>query len=49
VSGIVYARPTRERVIGFLSMLRDTGTVAHIRDTRGDDVNAACGQLRRHD
>ena len=46
LSGAVYARPSRERMIGFLNALRDAGTVAHFRDTRGDDVNAACGQLR---
>jgi len=47
ISGRVYQRPDRERVISFLSILRDAGTVAHVRDTRGDDVNAACGQLRQ--
>ncbi len=46
ISGTIYRRPSRERVISFLSLLRDAGTVAHVRDTRGDDVNAACGQLR---
>jgi 23S rRNA (adenine2503-C2)-methyltransferase len=46
VSGAVYARPSRERMVSFLSALRDAGAVAHFRDTRGDDVNAACGQLR---
>jgi 23S rRNA (adenine2503-C2)-methyltransferase len=47
VSGAVYERPTRKRVEGFLQMLRDGGAVAHVRETRGDDVSAACGQLRR--
>jgi 23S rRNA (adenine2503-C2)-methyltransferase len=46
VSGVVYARPSRERMVSFLSALRDRGAVAHFRDTRGDDVSAACGQLR---
>ena len=46
ISGTIYRRPARERVISFLAILREAGTVAHIRDTRGDDVNAACGQLR---
>ena len=45
LSGMIYTRPTRDRVIQFLSVLRNAGVVAHIRDTRGDDVNAACGQL----
>jgi adenine C2-methylase RlmN of 23S rRNA A2503 and tRNA A37 len=30
----------------FIELLRDRGVVAHFRDPRGDDVNAACGQLR---
>jgi 23S rRNA (adenine2503-C2)-methyltransferase len=46
LSGTVYVRPSRERVISFLSVLREAGTVAHVRDTRGQDVHAACGQLR---
>jgi 23S rRNA (adenine2503-C2)-methyltransferase len=46
VSGAVYLRPSRERMVRFLTTLRDAGAVAHFRDTRGDDVNAACGQLR---
>jgi 23S rRNA (adenine2503-C2)-methyltransferase len=28
--------------------LRACGVVAHVRVTRGDDVAAACGQLRQH-
>lgn len=46
VSGISYRRPPRERLIAFLDILRSKKVVAHFRDTRGDDVNAACGQLR---
>jgi adenine C2-methylase RlmN of 23S rRNA A2503 and tRNA A37 len=30
-----------------LAILRRRNVVSHIRKTRGDDVNAACGQLRR--
>ena len=45
--GVTYRRPTRERVAAFLDVLRRRGVVAHARETRGDDVNAACGQLRR--
>jgi adenine C2-methylase RlmN of 23S rRNA A2503 and tRNA A37 len=33
-----------DRVLG---ILRDRGAVAHVRVTRGDDVDAACGQLRQ--
>ena len=46
VSGTVYRRPPPERVQAFLRALRDRGVVAHVRVTRGDDVDAACGQLR---
>jgi 23S rRNA (adenine2503-C2)-methyltransferase len=47
VSGVVYARPTEERMRRFIEILRDRGVVAHFRATRGDDVSAACGQLRQ--
>jgi 23S rRNA (adenine2503-C2)-methyltransferase len=47
VSGVSYARPSRERLITFLTILRNRKVTAHFRDTRGDDVNAACGQLRQ--
>jgi 23S rRNA (adenine2503-C2)-methyltransferase len=46
VSGLTYRRPPRERMDAFLSILRSRGVTAHYRATRGDDVNAACGQLR---
>lgn len=47
ISGAVYVRPTGERVARFLTILRDRGVVSHVRVTRGDDVAAACGQLRQ--
>ena len=46
LSGKSYERPSEESIVGFLATLRERGVVAHRRDTRGDDVNAACGQLR---
>lgn len=46
VSGVVYARPGEERVQSFLLRLRECGVVSHVRVARGDDVAAACGQLR---
>ena len=46
VSGAVYQRPEPQRIVDFLAILRSAGVVAHLRQTRGDDVNAACGQLR---
>ena len=47
LSGTSYRRPEPQRLARFLGLLRDAGVVAHLRDTRGDDVSAACGQLRR--
>jgi 23S rRNA (adenine2503-C2)-methyltransferase len=47
VSGVVYVRPTPSRVTAFLDILRGRGVVTHVRMTRGDDVSAACGQLRQ--
>ena len=44
--GVTYARPTPASVTRFLGRLRDRKVVAHVRETRGDDVSAACGQLR---
>ena len=35
----------RERVRRFANALQDAGIVATIRKTRGDDIDAACGQL----
>ncbi len=46
VSGTVYERPAQERMNSFLGILRHKNIVAHFRRTRGEDVNAACGQLR---
>ena len=47
ISGTVYLRPPADRMVRFAEILRRSGVVAHFRDTRGDDVNAACGQLRQ--
>ena len=46
VSGAKYRRPAGNRVGAFLGLLRSGGVVAHVRAARGDDVDAACGQLR---
>ena len=40
-------RPSRdERIRGFLTVLARAGVNATLRDTRGSDIDAACGQLR---
>ena len=46
LSGAIYRKPAEEKMNRFLSILRSRRVVAHFRRTRGDDVNAACGQLR---
>ena len=46
LTGVAYQRPAAERVGRFLGLLRQAGVAAHVRQTRGDDVAAACGQLR---
>jgi 23S rRNA (adenine2503-C2)-methyltransferase len=42
-SGLV--RSPRERVLAFAQVLQDAGLVTTVRRTRGDDIDAACGQL----
>jgi 23S rRNA (adenine2503-C2)-methyltransferase len=38
-------RSPPERVLGFARVLQDAGLVTTVRKTRGDDIDAACGQL----
>jgi 23S rRNA (adenine2503-C2)-methyltransferase len=38
-------RSPRERVAAFARVLQDAGIVTTVRKTRGDDIDAACGQL----
>ena len=38
-------RSPRERVLAFAQRLQDAGIVTTVRKTRGDDIDAACGQL----
>jgi 23S rRNA (adenine2503-C2)-methyltransferase len=45
ISGAIYSRPSQERLDRFIGILSKHGVVSHFRRTRGDDVNAACGQL----
>jgi len=40
-----YKTPSAERVKTFQKYLWDNGVYAHVRQTRGDDESAACGQL----
>jgi 23S rRNA (adenine2503-C2)-methyltransferase len=38
-------RSPHERVMAFARVLQDAGVVTTVRKTRGDDIDAACGQL----
>ncbi|OGW33536.1 MAG: 23S rRNA (adenine(2503)-C(2))-methyltransferase [Nitrospirae bacterium GWC2_56_14] len=44
--GAPFERPDEERVYAFRNMLLKHGFVAVVRNSRGKDINAACGQLR---
>jgi 23S rRNA (adenine2503-C2)-methyltransferase len=47
VPGLHFQRPSGEAAFAFQQELRARGVNAHIRTSRGEDVDAACGQLRR--
>ncbi len=40
-----YQRPSRKRIERFQRILSNKGHIATVRTTRGDDIDAACGQL----
>jgi len=43
--GTAFRTSPRARIVAFQQALQDGGLVATIRKTRGDDIDAACGQL----
>lgn len=47
VEGLPYGRPQSEAAMAFQKQLREHGVNAHLRKSRGLDIEAACGQLRR--
>jgi 23S rRNA (adenine2503-C2)-methyltransferase len=47
--GVEYQPTTVERAEAFVAVLRASGLVAHFRRSRGPDIDAACGQLRRRE
>ncbi len=47
VAGLSYERPTRDAAHAFAEILRKAGVNTHLRASRGTDIEAACGQLRR--
>ena len=46
VHGLPWSRPSQDRQEAFLSILRQRGVAATLRREKGDDIDAACGQLR---
>jgi 23S rRNA (adenine2503-C2)-methyltransferase len=49
VQGLPFVRPKSEAVMRFQTILRENGVNAHVRKSRGRDIDAACGQLRRNE
>jgi 23S rRNA (adenine2503-C2)-methyltransferase len=47
VEGLPFGRPKSQDVMVFQEILRSNGVNAHVRKSRGRDIDAACGQLRR--
>ena len=46
VKGLEWVRPSHDRQKRFLGLLRGAGVRATLRREKGDDIAAACGQLR---
>jgi 23S rRNA (adenine2503-C2)-methyltransferase len=47
VAGLPYKTPTRKTQDRFLEILAASGINVQVRERKGDEINAACGQLRR--
>ena len=47
VESLPFLRPEADAVLKFQAILRDAGVNTHVRKSRGRDIDAACGQLRR--
>jgi len=47
VEGLPYQTPSNNAVRRFREVLEKAGVNVHIRERKGDKINAACGQLRR--
>lgn len=48
VAGLPYRTPSNAAIARFRKILEDNGVVVKCRQRKGDDINAACGQLRRN-
>jgi 23S rRNA (adenine2503-C2)-methyltransferase len=46
VDGLAYRRPSAERIAHMAHILNRQGVFARVRDSAGQDVEGACGQLR---
>ncbi|KAM3375921.1 putative dual-specificity RNA methyltransferase RlmN [Capsicum galapagoense] len=46
IDGVEYKRPSKKSILAFVSALESRKVTASIRQTRGLDASAACGQLR---
>ena len=46
VDGLDYRRPTPERIAAMVATLREHGILAKVRDSAGQEIEGACGQLR---
>jgi 23S rRNA (adenine2503-C2)-methyltransferase len=44
--GTRFERPEEQAIRGFQKLLNNAGMIAPVRRTRGDDIDAACGQLK---
>jgi 23S rRNA (adenine2503-C2)-methyltransferase len=47
VPGLPYETPTAEMIHQFRRILMEAGINVMFRQRKGDDIQAACGQLRR--
>ena len=47
VESLPFGRPKSQDVMVFQEILQSSGVNAHVRKSRGRDIDAACGQLRR--
>lgn len=47
VEGLPFIRPETGAMLTFQAILREAGVIARVRKSRGRDIDAACGQLRR--
>lgn len=46
VDGLDYRRPSAERIVVMVDTLRRQGILAKVRDSAGQEIEGACGQLR---